>query len=219
METFLHPRCRYLAASIICLGLMVTTVKAQGLVRGVVRDAGGQPIAGASVRGDCLEFDRTVEITTNQNGQFSILSMHENTWMLTIEAPGFHPIRALARGRIRYNSPVEFRLQIWVMEVDRMKTVVPTTGLLAGIKAEEIRLDLDAADALHAVRQYDRAIKAYQAILAKVPLLTTVNLQVGHVYREIKQYDKARVAYERVLKSDPTNEEARTALNITVPGQ
>jgi hypothetical protein len=199
-----------LTIAALWLGVMVATAEAQGLVRGAVRDASGEPIVGATVQGECLEFDRSVETTTNQTGHFAILGPHLSTWILTVQAPGFHPIRALARTRIGNRSPAPI-----VMEIDLMKPATPTTGLLAGVSAEEIRLALDAADALHALGQYDRAIEAYQAILAEVPLLTTVNLQVGHVYREKKEYDKARAAYEEVLKSDPTNEEAKATLNMT----
>ena len=210
MLACLHWRFQCLTIAALWLGVMVATAEAQGLVRGSVRDASGEPIVGATVHGECLQFDRSVETTTNKTGHFAILGPHGTTWLLTVEAAGFHPVRALARARIGNSSTASL-----VMKFDQKRRGTPTTGLLAGVNAEEIRLALNAADTLYAAGQYDRAIEAYKAILVEVPLLTTVNLQVGHVYREKKEYDKARAAYEEVLKSDPTNEEAKATLNMT----
>ena len=97
-------------------------------------------------------------------------------------------------------------------DVTITRKVVPSTGLLAGVAAEDIQLELDTADTLYEAGQYDEAIEAYEAALARVPFLTTINLQIGHAYREQKEYSKARAAYEEVLRSDATNEEAKDAL-------
>ena len=87
-------------------------------------------------------------------------------------------------------------------------------ALLADVVAEDIQLELDTADTLYEAGQYDEAIEAYEAALARVPFLTTINLQIGHAYREQKEYSKARAAYEEVLRSDPTDEEAKDALRM-----
>ncbi len=180
----------------------------QGRIRGTVRDTSGESVVGALVKAEHSEIRRSVTTTTDNGGRFALIGLQAGTWTFTIEAPGFHPVEATVRIRARGGGQrVSF-----VLTRDVTSPVAPSTGLLAGIAAIDIQLELDAADTLYEAGQYDEAIEAYEAVLAGVPFLTTINLQIGHAYREQKEYSKARAAYEEVLRSDPTNEEAKDAL-------
>ena len=71
-------------------------------------------------------------------------------------------------------------------------------------RGKELQAELKAADALMANKQWDEAIAAYKAILAKAPHLTMLNLQIGAgVPRMKKDYDGAIAAYQEVLKAEP----------------
>ena len=154
-----------------------------------------------------------ITTTTDNGGRFALLGLRLGTWRFTIEAPGFRPLMARVRVSAAGGS-VSFVLTPDVTTPDVTRRVAPSTGLLAGVAAEGIQLELDTADTLYEAGRYDEAIEAYEAALARVPLLTTINLQIGHAYREQKEYSKARAAYEEVLRSDPTNEEAKDALRM-----
>ena len=219
MRACLHRRSQCLAIVGFCLGVMAAPAEAQnqarnGRILGSVRDARGEPVKGATVMVANSDVDSRRTTTTSDDGGFAMIGLEGGTWVVTIEAPGFYPVQA----QVRLRGSGRGALVSLVMDRDPLsplRPATPSTGLLAGVNAEEIQLELDAADALYEAGQYDQAIQAYEAILVKIPSLTTVNLQVGHAYREKKEYDKARAAYQEVLKGDPRNEEAKAALNTT----
>ena len=222
MRTSLFRGVRLVAAAALWIGVTAGAAEAQlGRIRGLVRDTSGESVSTVLVkaehsegRGGAAESPRrSITTTTDNGGRFALIGLQRGTWIFTVEAPGFRPfetrVRITAAG-----SSVSFVLTPDVATPDVTRRVVPSTGLLAGVAAEDIALELDAADTLYEAGRYDEAIEAYEAALARVPFLTTINLQIGHAYREQKEYTKARAAYEEVLGSDPTNEEAKDALRM-----
>src|SRR5438105_3263505 len=91
------------------------------------------------------------------------------------------------------------------------------------------RAALAAADQAFSAKQWDDAIQKYQAILAKAPALTLVNVQIAQAYRskaddvrkqdpkaDLKPlYDQALAAYQAILKSDPNNDKAKIGIGMT----
>ena len=216
MRACLHRRFQCLAIVGLSLGVVAAPAETQnqarnGRLQGSVRDASDEPVTGATVTLAHPSVKRPMTTTTGDNGGFAMIGLQGGTWVITIEAPGFYP--AQAQLRLRGSGRRAARVSL-VMNRDPLRPTTPSTGLLAGVNGEETQLELDAADGLYEAGQYDQAIQAYDAILVKIPSLTTVNLQVGHAYREKKECDKARAAYQEVLKGDPGNEEAKAALNM-----
>ena len=211
MWTSVCRGARCVAMAALWIGVTAGAAEAaQGGLRGTVRDSSGESVGGVLVRAENPENRRSVTTTTDGSGRFALIGLQRGTWTFTIEAPGFHLFAAPVRISTSGNSPpVSF-----VLTPNVTRAVVPSTGLLAGVAAEDIQLELDTADTLYEAGQYDEAIEAYEAALARVPFLTTINLQIGNAYREQKEYSKARAAYEEVLRSDPTNEEAKDALRM-----
>ena len=58
-----------------------------------------------------------------------------------------------------------------------------------------------------------RAIDAYRSILERAPALTSVNLQIGHAFREKLEPDQALAAYQTALAADPGNAEVLAAID------
>ena len=211
MRTGFFRGVRCVAMAALWISVTAGAAEAQlGQIRGSVRDNRGESVGRALVKAENSENQRSVTTTTDDGGRFALIGLRGGTWTFTIEAPGFHPVEARVRIRAAGNTPTAS----FVLTPDVTRPVTPSTGLLAGVLAEDIQLELDTADTLYEAGQYNEAIEAYEAVLARVPLLTTINLQVGHAYREQKEYSKARAAYEEVLRSDPTNEEAKDALRM-----
>ena len=209
MRTGLFRGVRCVAMAALWIGVTAGAAEAQGMIRGSVRERMGEWIGSAVVKAENSETGRVVTTRTNDGGRFALISLQGVTWILTIEAPGFYPVEAQVRVR-----NFAFRIVSFELMRDPTRPVAPSTGLLAGITAEDIQLELDTADTLYEAGQYDEAIEAYEAVLARIPFLTTINLQIGHAYREQKEYSKARAAYEEVLRSDPTNDKAMDALRM-----
>jgi len=129
-------------------------------------------------------------------------------WLFVVRARGFEPTQTFARVSRGGQSP---RIAL-EMEYDPLHPPIPNTGVLAGIAADQFYVDLEAADKLFDAGNYDQAIVAYQAILTRVPELSTLHLQIGHAHRAKKEYDKALTAYRQVLSTDPSNAEALAAV-------
>lgn len=222
MRTGLFRGVRCVAMAALWIGVTAGAAEAQlGRIRGLVRDTSGESVSRVLVKGEHSEGRggvtgsprSSITTTTDDGGRFALLGLQRGYWIFTVEAPGFRPFGTRVRITAAGNS-VSFVLTRDVTTPDITRRVVPSTGLLAGVAVEDIQLELDAADTLYEAGQYDEAIEAYEAALAQVPLLTTINLQIGHAYREQKEYSKARAAYEEVLRSDPTDEEAKDALRM-----
>ena len=221
MRTGLFRGVRCVAMAALWIGVTAGAAEAQpGRIRGIVRDTSGESVSRVLVKAEHSDGRagagsprRPVTTTTDSGGRFALLGLRLGTWIFTIEAPGFRPVTTRVRVSAA-GSSLSFVLTPDVTSLEVLRGVVPSTGLLAGVAAEGIQLELDTADTLYEAGQYDEAIEAYEAALARVPFLTTINLQIGHAYREQKEYSKARAAYEEVLRGDPTNEEAKDALRM-----
>jgi Tfp pilus assembly protein PilF len=173
---------------------------AQGRVSGVVRDDGGQPLKGATITADNPSIGQSFTATTDEKGRFQMIGLRAGEWRFIAQAPGFSP----EGGRLNVrtgspNPPITFDLK---------HSGVAYFGALGGIQNKDLQSDLTAADALFAQKKWDEAITAYRAILAKVPVLTAINLQIASAYRNKKDYDAAFVAYNEVLKAEPGNDRA-----------
>jgi predicted Zn-dependent protease len=190
-------------------------VFAQARVGGVVKDVEGKPIRGATVK--ALNPNVTpgqFTATTDDKGRFAMIGLRSGVWKFVAEAPGYQSqegnagVRQLSSG----NPPLEFTLR---------RAVVGPPAL-----GKDVQSELDSANALRDSGRFDQAVAAYQAIKAKNPGLTMINMVIGGAYRQkaarerdsaAKQatYNQAVAAYEEVLRSEPGNEYATVEISLT----
>jgi tetratricopeptide (TPR) repeat protein len=180
-----------------------------GRVGGTVKDDKGQPIKGATVTAENPNASpSSFTATTDDRGRFSIIGLRSGTWKITASAPGFMPnggevpIKTLGAP----NPPVDIVLAAGSAS---------PAGALAGVNTKELQAELAKAEDLLNQKQYDAAIAAYNAIMAKTPALTMINLQVGRAHRLKKDYDSALAAYKKILETDPNNERAKIEIGMT----
>jgi len=181
-----------------------------GRVGGVVKDESGNPLKGATVMAENPSSSpSSFTATTDDKGRFSIIGLRSGPWTFTAQAPGFTP----ESGKLNVqtigtpNSPLTFTL--------KKGGAATGSGPLAGINAKDLQGELGAADQLYNAQQWDQAIAAYKAILAKAPVLSVINLQLAAAYRNKKDYDSALGAYRDLLKVDPANEKAKIGIGMT----
>ncbi len=180
-----------------------------GRVGGTVKDGTGQPIKGATVVAENPSSSpSSFTATTDDRGRYSIIGLRSGVWKITASAPGFMPsggslpIRTIGAP----NPPVDIVLA---------PGATAPAGALAGVNTKELQAELQKAEDMMTQRQYDAAIAAYQAILAKTPALTMINLQIGRAHRMKKDYDAALAVYKKVLDAEPTNERAKIEIGMT----
>ena len=178
------------------------------VVAGRVRTADGSALVGATVVGESMRnTSRTVDDRTNNAGRFAFIGLLPGLWRFTVEKFGYEPSEGVSyigrTGRIEMN---------FVLNVDPLRPPVPATGVLAGIPAGEIQEDLAVAHQLFDLRSFDDAIEAYEALLERVPRLTSLYLQIGHAYVEQREYERALAAYQAVPAETPAGAEAASAI-------
>jgi tetratricopeptide (TPR) repeat protein len=184
-----------------------------GRMTGVVRDADGHTIKGATIRAINDDVGATLTSTTDDKGRFAIIGIRTGNWRVEVEAPDFLPMRGQAAVTVG-NPP---NLQILLQH---------DPGPPPGALSKTIADDIAAAEMLRKAGRYDEAIAAYQAIQAKNSKLTAVSLMLGLLYREKAQQEKdaaarqaflarAIAAYNDMLKADDTNARARLELGVT----
>lgn len=202
-------------AIVILLPLSAQNASAQpdfnipGFISGTVRDVEGNPLEGAQVVAENSGWQRSFETTTDGNGRFSFVGLQTGQWLFIIQRVGYEPVQGFGEvlgsgmsGTIRF-----------VMETDPLNPPPPSTGVLANLRGVELELALDEADALFDEGDYDGAIEAYSELLDDVPELTSLNLQIGHAYKEKTDYNRALAAYRLVPANAAAAGEAREAIN------
>lgn len=202
---------QWLSAVLVVAALIVSALPAAaqtGRVGGTVKDGNGQPIKGATVVADNPQSSpSSFTATTDDKGRFSIIGLRSGTWKITASAPGFNPSGGSVPVRTigAPNPPVDIVLQ----------PGGGPTGALAGVNAKELQGELAKAEELMNQQQYDAAIAAYNAILAKAPALTMINLQIGRAHRQKKEYDQALAIYKKALEAEPTNDRVKIEIGMT----
>jgi Tfp pilus assembly protein PilF len=173
-----------------------------GRVGGTVKDDKGQPLKGATILAENPSASpSSFTATTDDKGRYSIIGLRSGTWKITASAPGFQsfggqvPIRTIGAP----NPPVDFML-------------LPGAPAATSGIPKEIVAEVEAAEAKYQAKDYDGAIAAYTALLAKVPKLTRLNVAVARSYRAKKDYKGASEWYEKALAADPNDNSGRTEL-------
>lgn len=191
-------RLQIIAATLMTLGFAAQAT-AQGRIMGIVQDANRRPVKGAIIR--AINEDaapREWTSTTDDKGRFVLLGLRLGPdWKFTAEAPGFLPAETVAVVRSAFGSPLTF-------------TMRRDPGPLPGALARDIQKDLDAAAALRDRGRYDEALAAYEAIHARNPKLTTINLVMAGVYRRKAEQERDEAARRALLERASMAELAAT---------
>jgi len=205
---FPHPvlACAAAWSFVVFLASPAAAQQPVGRLAGTVKDIAGQPIKGATIRAvNPGAIPNEFTSTSDQKGQWAILGMRSGAWEVSAGAPGFESSTILVRVAGLQSAPaIQFVL-----------VGAAVRGALDGVDTKLLQADLDAAEALMARQDWDGAIAAYKAILAKVPPLDTVNLAIGRALRMKKDYAGAAAAYGEILKRDATNQKALLELGRT----
>jgi len=195
-----------LAAAVLLAGWAAPASAQVARISGIVRDEGGQPIKGATVRAENPDVPLgLLTAATDDKGRFAIIGLARGSWMFTVDAPGYQPqyVEITIQRTATPLPPLVFGLQ--------KAQVRPPAGI-EGVTARDLQQQLESADALYRQQKFEEAIAAYRAVLRSAPSLAIVNLQIGAAYRSLKNYDAAIAAYDDLLKAEPENSKAQVGL-------
>jgi tetratricopeptide (TPR) repeat protein len=190
--------------ALIGLAMVSATVSAEAQttrVGGIVKDEGGAPVRRVMVSARTPDAQPTpFSASSDDRGRFTIIGLSPGTWTFVAEAPGYESasVEIAVRAIGPPNPPIAFTLR-------QVNAVGPRLGSLSG---EEIQARLAAADTLFEQGQWNAALDAYTAVLARAPSLTTIHLQIAAAHRARKDYASSLAAYRALLEVDPANEQA-----------
>ncbi len=173
-------------------------------IAGTIKDDDGRPVRGAAITAE--NPDNTpprLTTTSNDKGQFGFIGLRRGSWTISVDAPGFEPTR--------FSRPVAAGRQ-QAMDVRLARTAVPVALPLDGIKASDIQQRIDRAESLAASGDLDGAIAAWRDVLARIPALTSVHLQLATLYERKSEPERAIAEYEQLLRDDPDNAKAMAGL-------
>lgn len=198
--------------AMLALVVASTPALAQGArATGTVRDTGGKPIKGATIRAvnpDAIPSEITS--VANTDGRWAMIGLRSGAgWTFIAEAPGYFTVKADAVARVANSAPLNFVL-------------ARDPGPVPGALTPNIEGQIDAANALRDQGRHDQAIAAYQDIRTRNPKLTHVNFVIAEIYlgRAAQEtelaprralVDLAIASYDEVLKVDASNERAKAA--------
>jgi hypothetical protein len=180
---------------------------AQGHVTGIVRDADGKPLKGATVTVENPDVaPSTFTSTSDSKGRFNLLGLRGGTWKVTVQAPGYTPETTTITTRSLGQNPT---LDVTLPA----KRQSAPAGPLEGMSASALQQQLDAAAALAAKGKDTEAIAAYRQIASRTPALTSIHLAVAALLERQHDYAGARAEYNALLAAEPDNAEAKAALD------
>jgi tetratricopeptide (TPR) repeat protein len=195
--------------ALVCalLLLVPAAASAQGRVTGIVRDAEGKPIKGATITARNPNFaTSTLTATTDGKGRYAFLGLRGGTWTFVVQAPGFQPqARQATTKTLGANPAVDFDLQ--------PASDAAPAGPLSNVDVKELQRQLAGAAGLERAGRIDEAIAAYRGILERVPALTSIHLQLGMLFERKGDTAAATAEYQAALKAEPAAAKARAALD------
>ena len=197
------------AAAVLAIGIVLAARDAGaqiGRVAGTITDEDGRAIRGATVTAENRDMaPPLVTSISDAKGRFSILGLRRGSWLFTVQAPGFDAVEArLDVVTTRPNPPFNVKLA-------RGPAPVVSGPRVRG-EAKDIQRALDRAASIAEAGDHTGAIAAYRELLARVPALTSVYLELGTLYERAKDPAAALVAYRRLAELEPGNTAARAAI-------
>ena len=186
------------AGLVLCLllGAMAFAVpaSAQGLVQGVVTDAQGQPVDGASVVIEAEGTNRHFDMKTNKKGEFMQIGLSSGPYKVTATKD---KLTASQSVRISQGRPASAKL---VLGAAAAAGASPAEAAAAAA----LRKTLDDAIAASNAGRYDEAIAGFSKAAETQPTCFACYYNIGYGYAQKKDYDNAETNYKKAveLKAD-----------------
>jgi tetratricopeptide (TPR) repeat protein len=194
-------------AAVIVTTMAASAYAQTGRVVGIVKDETGQPIKGATLSLENPEASpRNFTAPSDDHGRFAVIGLKAGEWSLVAQAPGYQA--EVARLQVRATTP-----SAPALTMKRAPQAPPSA--LGSVGLKDLQGELRTADQQFNAQQWDQAIASYKSILARIPTLSVVNLQIAAAYRNKKDYDSAIAAYGDLLKADPNSDKARVGVSQT----
>jgi tetratricopeptide (TPR) repeat protein len=162
--------------------------RGQGRVSGTVKDENGNPIEGAEILCESLEFNFSLKTTSDKKGKWAIVGVGPSVFRITASKKEFIPSETQMKLSHFRSPPVDFVL----------KSISPSS-LWTEEDVDVSKELFQEATTLFDGGKYSTALQLFQSFLEKNPTLFQVQINIGNCYREMGEHEKALAEYETVL--------------------
>lgn len=162
--------------------------RGQGRVYGSVMDEDGNPIEGAEIVCESLEYNFSLKTTSDKKGKWAIMGIGPSVFRIVASKKGYLPSETQMRLSHFQNPPVDFVLKsIESADIQVMEDVEVSKELFR------------EATTLFEEEKYSTALQLFQEFLETNPTLFQVRINIGNCFREMGEYEKALSEYQAVL--------------------
>ena len=198
-------------ALLLAVGVPSTAAQATaGRLNGRVLDEEGEPLAGVSVLAEAPERN-PIETTTDDGGRFSGIGFSSGQWRVTVTLEGYEGTDLVVQVSQSGVATANFTMIRIRSGFERLLG----EEALEGLDANALEADLQAADAAFDAQEFDTAIAAYNELLAVLPSLTYLHLNIGNAYRAMGDFETALASYDRLAGDPERAEQAKVEIART----
>lgn len=174
-----------------------------GMVKGVVKDASGQPVDGAKVSIDMSEgVNRHFETKTNKKGEFVQIGLPPGRYSVSAEKDKVGS--APAPAAVSVGRPAEVNLVLGGGGAPISKE--------AAAKNAELKKAFEEGIAASQANEYDKAIASFNHAAEINPTCFDCYYNIGFMYSQKKEWDKAEESYKKAIELKADYAEAYNGL-------
>lgn len=165
--------------------------RGRGRIRGLVTDESGNPLQGAKIIAENLEYGTKFESETKKKGNWAIGGLASGYFILVAELEGYEPssVKIQVSQFSQNNPPITLVLK---------KIFIPEAEAPAQDEIDAALLQ--EGNRLFSEQKYTEAVGKFQSFLDENPTFYQVYINIGNCYKEMGDYDKAVAAYEKMLE-------------------
>jgi tetratricopeptide (TPR) repeat protein len=192
-----RPAWLLMMAAFAVLVLAESAFAQGGTIRGVVRDAAGQPVADAVVAIESQQA-RTLQAKTNERGEYLQIGLPSGQYRVTVtkDKMGAEPTIV----SVRAGQPVVADFVIAPMGA----VMTAADAEAAKERIAELQRLFEEGVAASNAQQYDAAIEKFNQAIQINPNCFDCYNNIGYIHTQQKQFDQAEAAYKQstVVKPD-----------------
>ncbi|NIM91633.1 MAG: tetratricopeptide repeat protein [Candidatus Aminicenantes bacterium] len=162
--------------------------RGQGRIAGTVKDENGNPVEGAEIVCESLEYNFSLKTKSDKKGKWAIVGLGRSYCRIVASKEGYLSSETRMRVSQFRNPPLDFVLKL-----------VESADLDTEQGVEVSRELFREATSLFEAEKYSTALPLFQEFLERYPDLYQVRINIGNCYREMGQHEEALAEYMAVL--------------------
>jgi tetratricopeptide (TPR) repeat protein len=193
------------AAALVVATAMPVAAQSTGMVKGVVKDAQGNPVDGAKISIDMTEgVSRHFETKSNKKGEFIQIGLQGGPYKVTAEKDKL--VSNTAEVRVTISRPAEANLVLGAGGPSA------AASKEAAAKNAELKKAFEEGVVASRAGNHDEAIAKFTSAAALNATCYDCYYNIAFSESQKKDYDKAEAAYKKAIEIKPDYAEAYSGL-------